>query len=86
MGKIGGLCRDSWFSCLCVPARTAEAGQSSEFSGSQVDFGVETENLFSILFLTYLGMDICTKDPFKQLRLPDPQSFYMSNSSQNLVY
>lgn len=60
-------------SIVCVAlARTAGAGQTLEFSGSHVAFGVRTESLFSILFPTHLGMDLCTTDPVKWLLSPDP--------------
>lgn len=58
---------------VCVAlARAARAGQTLAFSGSHVASGVRTENLFSILLPTHLGMDLCTTDPVKWLRSPDP--------------
>lgn len=48
---------DSELTCRCGRARTAEAGGSVGFGGSrQAAFSVRTENLFSILLPTHLGM------------------------------
>lgn len=65
--KSRGPCADSGLNCLRGITRVAEAGRSLEFSGSRVAFGVRTQNLFSIVFPAHLSIDLCTKDPFKQL-------------------
>lgn len=52
-----GPCTDSELTWGCGHARTAEAGGSLAFGGcSQVAFGVRTEDLFSLLLPTHLGM------------------------------